>query len=167
MDWIREARLWAVSMGSGAFEVEEIHPFVQDDLVNDDVMILDAYNAIYVWIGTLSTEQERKNGMQTAIEYVDAAPDGRPANTPVWMLKSGEEPYVFTTHFHGWDFTKRKSTININDNLKSVRDTLAHYTRKYTYPIPCFHLFLMGKISRIVGQKLSQRNRHFTIGGLP
>jgi len=46
-------------------------------------MILDAYTAVYVWIGPQSTEDERKGAMQTSVEYVEAATDGRPKNCPV------------------------------------------------------------------------------------
>jgi len=71
--------------------------------------------------------------MDTACEYVQLAPDDRPKDSPIWMLKSGEEPYVFTTHFHGWDYTKRKVPVSFNSGLSSVRDALAQYNRKFTY----------------------------------
>jgi len=129
----KEARLFACSMGTGVFAVEEVDQFVQDDLLSDDVMILDAYAAVYVWIGPLSTEEERKGAMQTACEYVEAATDGRAKNSPVWRVKSGEEPYVFTTNFHGWDFTKRKSPQSLDSGLERVSEVLAQYSRKYTY----------------------------------
>jgi hypothetical protein len=52
-------------------------------LQNDDVMIIDAHSAVFVWIGNLSTENERKQAMETAIEYIVQAPDKRPADSPV------------------------------------------------------------------------------------
>ncbi len=117
-------------------------------------MILDAFTTIYVWVGPQSTEQERKSTLETACEYVQLAPDNRPKDAPVsdshsflrirficpfflakkiWQLKAGEEPYVFTTHFHGWDYTKRKTPQSFNGGLTSVREILAQYHRKYTY----------------------------------
>lgn len=102
--------------------------------MGDDVMILDAFNVVYVWIGIQSTETERKASMETAIEFVELAPDGRPKDTPVWLLKAGEEPYVFTANFHGWDYTKRKVPVSFNSGLSSVREAIAQYNRKYTYP---------------------------------
>lgn len=53
-------------------------------------------------------------------------------------MKSGEEPYVFTTHFHGWDFTKRKSPPTFDKGLEAVAGVLAQYSRKYTYPIDSY-----------------------------
>eukprot|EP00026_Physarum_polycephalum_P000343 Phypoly_transcript_00343.p1 GENE.Phypoly_transcript_00343~~Phypoly_transcript_00343.p1 ORF type:complete len:1625 (+),score=418.05 Phypoly_transcript_00343:184-5058(+) len=129
----REPRLFACSAASGVFAVEEISPFAQDDLQNDDVMIIDAHGAVFVWIGNLSTENERKHAMETAVDYVEKAPDKRPADSPIWLLRIGEEPYVFTCHFHGWDFTKRKAALTYDGNISSVREALAQYNRKYTY----------------------------------
>lgn len=60
----------------------------QDDLQNDDVMIVDAHSAVFMWIGPLSTENERKLSMETAVEYVEQAPDKRPKDIPVSFLHS-------------------------------------------------------------------------------
>lgn len=46
-----EARLFHASNSQGYFHVEEIPNFTQDDMINDDIMLMDAYNTIYVWIG--------------------------------------------------------------------------------------------------------------------
>jgi hypothetical protein len=46
--------------------VEEIPEFSQEDLSSDDVMILDAFTDIYIWIGKGANEIERKMSMDTA-----------------------------------------------------------------------------------------------------
>lgn len=51
----------------------------------------------------------------------------------IWLLKLGEEPFIFTCHFHGWDYAKRKVPLSFDSNLSSVREALAQYNRKYTY----------------------------------
>jgi len=94
---------------TGAFRIDEIFNFVQDDLINDDVIILDAYSEVFVWVGHDSTKEERDNAFKAALEYVKNINDGRSANTPVFKVAAGSEPPNFTCHFHGWDDKKASS----------------------------------------------------------
>lgn len=40
--------------------------FILQDLVPEDVMLLDTYNQVFVWIGRGANEVEKKEGLQTA-----------------------------------------------------------------------------------------------------
>ena len=51
------------------------HP--SQDLVSDDVMVLDAGDELYVWIGKDSDESEKENGLKMAKQYIDADPTSR------------------------------------------------------------------------------------------
>lgn len=104
-----KARLFQCSDSTSVFRVMEIHNFVQDDLDNDDVMILDGFNELFVWIGTGSTEREKAMGVQTAHEYLKAASDGRPENVPVYTVMAKEEPPQFALYFLGWDDAAAKA----------------------------------------------------------
>jgi len=103
---VREARLFNCSTVVGSFKVTEIFNFTQDDLINDDVMILDTYTEVFVWVGHDSTKEEKDLAMSTALDYVKKAPDGRSADTPVYRVFAGHEPPNFSCHFFGWDDTK-------------------------------------------------------------
>ncbi len=46
------ARLFALSNSSGRINVNEIFEFNQDDLNPSDVMILDAWDNVYIWVGS-------------------------------------------------------------------------------------------------------------------
>jgi len=50
--------------------VEEITNFTQTDLIPEDVMMLDAYDTIFLWIGKDSNKEERDKSVQMAIEYL-------------------------------------------------------------------------------------------------
>lgn len=90
----------------GYFTVEEIPEYSQEDLINDDVMLLDAYDEVYVWVGHDATKEERDKAITTALEYVKNAKDGRSADTPIFRVLAGSEPPSFTCHFLGWNEEK-------------------------------------------------------------
>jgi hypothetical protein len=50
----------------------------QEDLVDDDVVILDTYSSVFVWVGSHANEEERRGAMELAAQYVKeaAAADG-------------------------------------------------------------------------------------------
>jgi len=100
---IKPPRLFHCSSNAGYFHVEEIFNFVQDDLISDDVMILDTFGEVFVWIGHDAMQTEKDNALRLALEYVEKAPDGRSKDTPVFKIEAGNEPPTFTCHFIGWD----------------------------------------------------------------
>jgi advillin len=100
-------RLFHCSDSSGRFSVEEIVDFHQDDLEEDDVMILDTYDEIFVWLGEGCREFEKKEAAKTAYKYLDSDPTGRnPENTMIIVVRMGFEPPQFTGCFLGWNPNK-------------------------------------------------------------
>ena len=45
--------------------------------MSDDVMVLDAGDELYVWIGKDSDASEKENGQEMAKKYIDADPTSR------------------------------------------------------------------------------------------
>jgi len=142
----RTPRLFQCSVGTGIFGVEEIVSFSQEDLNIDDVMVLDALYAVYVWIGKQSSEIERKMGMQTSIDYIKAGSNRE--NVPCYYILEGLEPLEFTVHFHGWQWGSRRTDYPFpaplyafDDGMRGwpqgkqtmVQEMLNEYFRKYTY----------------------------------
>jgi hypothetical protein len=76
--------------------------FDQSDLVPDDVMMLDAWNTIFLWIGDESNRTERRLVERMALEYLAADPANR-EDTPIVKIKQGFEPPNFTGFFGVWD----------------------------------------------------------------
>ncbi|CAG5115853.1 unnamed protein product, partial [Candidula unifasciata] len=96
-------RLFQLSNAKGRFIVEELHDFVQADLIEDDIMILDAWECIYVWQGKNSNKSEREEAERCAIQYLKTDPAGRDTDTPIISIKQGFEPPSFTGFFGVWD----------------------------------------------------------------
>lgn len=104
-----EARLFQCSNVTGRFLVDEITHFSQDDLVDEDVMMLDAGSEIYVWVGTKSNEEEKAEAMEVARKYIDGHPDGDRKDTSIVIVEAGEEPAQFTCHFVAWEVGRDKA----------------------------------------------------------
>ena len=61
------ARLFHCSNASGRFRVEEVLDFSQEDLEEDDVMILDAWKELFVWVGESARKEEKHEAIKTAL----------------------------------------------------------------------------------------------------
>ena len=50
---------------------------ILQDLVEEDVMILDTFSEVFVWVGRGANEVEKKEGLKTACEYIETDPSNR------------------------------------------------------------------------------------------
>ncbi|XP_021109827.1 adseverin isoform X2 [Heterocephalus glaber] len=100
-------RLYGCSNKSGRFTIEEVPgEFTQDDLAEDDVMLLDAWEQIFIWIGKDANEVEKTESLKSAKMYLETDPSGRDKKTPIVIIKQGHEPPTFTGWFLGWDSSR-------------------------------------------------------------
>ena len=102
-DEAREPRLFHCSNATGTFRVEEIEMFQQSDLLDDDVMILDVFSQLYVWVGSASNRDESAKAMEFAQAFISNATDGRSNDIPIVRISANNEPMMFTSYFLGWD----------------------------------------------------------------
>ncbi|XP_064474510.1 gelsolin, cytoplasmic-like isoform X1 [Ornithodoros turicata] len=99
-----DARLFKCSTATGKLRVEQMCNFSQEDLDEDDVMMLDSGDEIYIWIGKGSTEEERSKSLEVAMEYVKTDPTQRDLNnTAIITVNQDQEPEGFTSLFDSWD----------------------------------------------------------------
>lgn len=110
----QDPRLFQCSNATGSFRVDEIPNYTQEDLIDDDVMLLDTFTTVFVWVGSQSNDTEKSESLKTAQAYIDHATDGRDADTPIIRIRAGREPKLFTQHFLGWDpeMTKRNMFVD-------------------------------------------------------
>jgi advillin len=110
----KNPRLFHCSNATGAFRVEEVTDFEQEDLIDEDVMILDCFTSIFVWVGSQAHAEEKTKAMQFAQEFAAKANDGRDADVPIMRVAAGSEPFMFTSQFVGWDaeFAKKNMFLD-------------------------------------------------------
>lgn len=99
-----EPRLFHCSNSQGYFHMKEIYNFNQEDLNNNDIMVLDVFSTVYIWVGRKSNDKERKNALKKVESYVQTCTDGRDiANVQYVTIDPCSEPINFTTHFPEWE----------------------------------------------------------------
>ncbi|RLW11486.1 hypothetical protein DV515_00001292 [Chloebia gouldiae] len=87
-----QPRLFECSNQTGRFIMTEVVGFCQEDLDEDDVMLLDTWEEIFLWVGKASNAQERNEAVASAKEYLKTHPAGRDLATPIILDgKSYEE----------------------------------------------------------------------------
>uniref|UniRef100_A0A914MH67 Gelsolin-like domain-containing protein n=1 Tax=Meloidogyne incognita TaxID=6306 RepID=A0A914MH67_MELIC len=112
-------KLYQCSNESGKLKIEEIANFYQEDLDGDDVMILDALNTIYVWIGNGANTQERDAAKSTAQKYLETDSMPRHKKAAIEVIYQGEEPPPFKKLFPEWD-EKLFKTPRTVENMRKL-----------------------------------------------
>ncbi|GMH43531.1 hypothetical protein BSKO_11453 [Bryopsis sp. KO-2023] len=121
-------RLFQISdatTGGEGVVVEEIFTFDQEDLNDDDVMLLDTFREIYLWIGRNARDEEKSNAIALAKKYLEQGNkvNGRDPNAAITEIKSGMEPPMFTCHFLGWDDTRNADFVDpYLEKLKKLKE---------------------------------------------
>ncbi|XP_076448458.1 advillin-like isoform X2 [Babylonia areolata] len=135
-------RLFQISNASGNLKAEEILDFVQEDLIPEDVMLLDCWDCLYLWVGKGSNKVERDQAASLAVEYLKTDPAGRDPDTPLLKISQGYEPPSFTGFFGTWDrdlWSKGMSYEELKKELgkgnlpiQEVKQNQANGTQEFT-----------------------------------
>ncbi|KAG8432266.1 hypothetical protein GDO86_016781 [Hymenochirus boettgeri] len=118
-------RLFECSNKTGTFRATEITDFNQDDLDEEDIFLLDAWDQVFLWIGKNANETEKKEAAFTAQEYLKTHPGCRDINTPIIVIKQEHEPPTFTGWFLAWDPYKWENVKSYSDLKAELEDTSA------------------------------------------
>ncbi|XP_037135577.1 villin-1 isoform X1 [Syngnathus acus] len=134
---LHSPRLFECSNQTGQFRMTEVDDFAQSDLDEEDVMLLDTWEEIFLWVGNSANEYETKETWNSAHEYLRTHPAGRDKDTPVVCVKQGFEPPTFTGWFNAWDphkwsvgksYEEIKKELNSNASLLELNYDLNNTT---------------------------------------
>ncbi|KAJ4925357.1 hypothetical protein JOQ06_018089 [Pogonophryne albipinna] len=115
-------RLFECSNQIGKFRMTEVEDFAQSDLDEEDVMLLDTWEEIFLWIGNSANQYETKEAWNSAQDYLRTHPADRDPDTPVLFVKQGFEPPTFTGWFNAWDPHKWSGGNSYEEMKKKLSD---------------------------------------------
>jgi hypothetical protein len=99
-----DPRLFFFSINSGYNHFKELPNYVQDDLCNQNVMVMDAWSTIWVWVGKESSEIEQRKVTERIDTYIQALGDGRTADKiQISYISPCQEPFQFKALFPEWE----------------------------------------------------------------
>ncbi|KAK7501988.1 hypothetical protein BaRGS_00006740 [Batillaria attramentaria] len=103
-EFMKYVRLFRCSNEKGYFSVsEKCADFCQDDLADEDVMILDNGEQVYLWVGKKTSDVEIKLAFKSAQVYVQHLRNKQPDRPRKLLLAMKyKENRKFTKCFHGW-----------------------------------------------------------------
>ncbi|KAM9601549.1 villin-like protein isoform 1-T2 [Trichechus inunguis] len=96
-----QPRLFECSSQSGCLVLTEVVFFSQEDLDKYDIMLLDTWEEIFLWLGEAA--RSWKEAVGWGQEYLKTHPAGRSPATPIVLVKQGLEPPTFIGWFPAWD----------------------------------------------------------------
>uniref|UniRef100_A0A7E4VD24 Gelsolin n=1 Tax=Panagrellus redivivus TaxID=6233 RepID=A0A7E4VD24_PANRE len=115
-----QPRLFQVSNESGKLHVEEIADFYQQDLDGDDVMVLDAFNTVYVWVGAGANKEEKEHAEATAKQFLEGGTVPRHKSATIEKLFQGKETPNFKKIFPEWDDKLFENQARSVDNVRKL-----------------------------------------------
>jgi len=103
-DFMAFTRLFRCSNEKGYFTVsEKCSDFCQDDLADDDIMILDSGDQVFLWMGPSCSEVEIKLALKSSKVYIQNLRTKQPEKPrKLFLTIKGKESKRFTRCFHGW-----------------------------------------------------------------
>ncbi|XP_068156937.1 gelsolin isoform X1 [Drosophila tropicalis] len=108
---------------AGRVKVEEVAQYDQEDLDTDDVMLLDAGDEIYLWVGSGATAEENSKILDMAKRYIKLEPTSRTIDTvSIVRVAQGQEPRVFKRMFPAWNDDYWQSLPSYEDIKRQVLD---------------------------------------------
>lgn len=118
-----QPRLFECSSHHDHLVLMEVVFFSQEDLDKYDVMLLDAWQEIFLWLGEAAARQ-KEEAVAWGQEYLKTHPAGRSQATPIVLVKQGHEPPTFTGWFLTWDPYKWTESENNQSHRELVEGSL-------------------------------------------
>ncbi|XP_060036593.1 villin-like protein isoform X2 [Erinaceus europaeus] len=122
-----QPRLYECSSHVGSLVLTEVAFFSQDSLDKYDIMLLDTWQEIFLWLGEAENPW-KKEAVAWGREYLKTHPAGRSLSLPIVLVKQGHEPPTFTGWFLSWDPYKWTNNQSYEEVVEGNVGTIATIT---------------------------------------
>ncbi|KAI5078379.1 hypothetical protein GOP47_0006050 [Adiantum capillus-veneris] len=110
----RNPRLFSLTIHKDQLKATEVFNFTQEDFLSNEVMIVDCYTSVFVWVGTTASTTIKLKALEIGQRFLDltARFEGKSQEMPIYRVQEGSEPLLFTSLF-SWDSTKIKQSHTV------------------------------------------------------
>ncbi|XP_037703277.1 LOW QUALITY PROTEIN: villin-like protein [Choloepus didactylus] len=122
-----QPRLFECSSQVGCLVLTEMVFFSQEDLDKYDIMLLDTWEEIFLWLGEAAEWKEE--ALAWGREYLRTHPVGRNPATPIMLIKQGHEPPTFTGWFQAWDPYKWTNSQSYSEEVEGSMGEVSAISR--------------------------------------
>ncbi|XP_046357104.2 advillin-like isoform X2 [Haliotis rufescens] len=99
----RNPRLFHCCVEVSGLSFDETIDFSQEDFTEQDLMLLDTFDQIFLWCGTNIDANTRNTFGDVAQAYLAKDQAGRDSrDLQLWYICQGHEPHGFTKYFRNW-----------------------------------------------------------------
>ncbi|KAM6176834.1 villin-like protein [Erethizon dorsatum] len=133
-----QPRLFECSSQMGCLVLTEVVFFSQEDLDKYDIILLDTWQEVFLWLGEAAGEW-KKEAVAWGREYLKTHPAGRSLDTPIVLVKQGHEPPTFTGWFFTWDpykWMNNQSYEEVMEGSLGSGSAISEITREITEITP-------------------------------
>lgn len=137
-------KLFRATLSGGAFKIELVSSYVQSDLQDNSVCLLDVGPRLYIWLGINSSPQLAARAKGVAADYIKYATEGRQIS--MHTVNARTEPPAFKAHFDAWSVQaatdepvptpRRKAPLTPRSNTQTPRSSTAPPLSARTPPTP-------------------------------
>ncbi|XP_057330395.1 villin-1 isoform X2 [Microplitis mediator] len=120
------------------FVGKEIIGFSQSTLIPEAIWLLDTGTMIWVWVGNLCEKKNFKKYLQDAAIFLYTHPASRDRNTPISIIRQGQEPPTFTGLFDNWNHNYLRDYRSFDEyrlslqNLQGLQKIQNNYHNSYS-----------------------------------
>uniref|UniRef100_H2ZGP5 Gelsolin-like domain-containing protein n=1 Tax=Ciona savignyi TaxID=51511 RepID=H2ZGP5_CIOSA len=119
----------------GRYNFKEIYGLTKQDLHSEDIVLIDIYDEVYIWLGSKVVKELASRSFPIAFRYLQQSHARGDMKTPVLLVKEGSEPNIFTRFISNWEDVQSDETAETRLTPSDVERLLLNIYGLPTYSV--------------------------------